>query len=288
MEVRETQNPSFEQQFRNREELKFSEGKITVIELIPDTLRDQIPVLLIPGWSENQDTYKKAAEVGFSQGRKIITVGENINNIPIESPDYPEEEFKKALLLLKALETKGIEKADSIDHSEGAIYGLIAALMKPDQFRNIVLDKPAGLIGKDNKAALTGRFLKLLIQEAIARPILLTDPTSSIRAGARTAKYMAENPQRVLKEMDALTTTDITEMMRMLSSKGINFSVIAGVKDPLFPVGRQIANMEASEIPPPIRGYYSVLGGHNEISIDRKHAQLAFNALDNLRDESKY
>jgi len=183
------------------------------------------------------------------------------------------------------LKKKGIEKVDVIAHSEGAINSLIAALLKPGQFRNIVLDKPAGLIGKDSKIALTGRFIKLLLQEAIARPILLTDSTSSIRAGTRTARYIAENYHRVLKEMGAMSSGDITEMMTKLSEHGIKFSIISGVDDPLFPVNRQIRNMRQSNRVPPIKGYYSVIGGHNELSINAdQHAALAFNALDDLRN----
>ncbi len=285
MEAGELQAPPFEQQFKNRETLNFPEGKITVVDVAPRVLTDQTPVLLVPGWSENYDTYKKTSEVGFNEGRRVITVGQTGDGKLPDSQEYPEEELRKAHLLLKTLERKRIDKADAIDHSYGAIYGLIAALMKPKQFRNIVLDRPAGFIGKDTKAALTGRFIKLLLQEAIARPMLLTDPTSSIRAGGRTARYIAEHHQRVLREMDALTGVDINELIRMLSDQGVKFSVISGVDDPLFPVERQGTNMLKSGYIPPIVGYYSVIGGHNELSIDaNRHATLAFNALDNLRD----
>lgn len=285
MEARESQAPSFEQQFKNRQELRFPEGKVTVVDITPGVLTDGTPVLLAPGWAENYDTYRKTLAVGFEKGRRILTVGYPGSGKTSTDGRYPEEELRKAQLLLNVLERKEIKKADVIAHSEGAINGLIAALLKPEQFRNIVLDKPAGLIGKDTKVALTGRFIKLLLQEAIARPILLTDPTSSIRAGARTARYIAENPKRVLKEMDALTGVDITEMIKMLSGQGVKFSVFSGVNDPLFPVSRQTANMRGSGYVPPIKGYYSVIGGHNELSIDAdRHASLALNALENLRD----
>jgi len=291
MEAKESQAPSFEQQFKTRDKLAFPEGKITVVDIAPRVLTDETPVLLAPGWSENYDTYRKTLAVGFKKGRRILTVGYSGGNGETSTDgEYTEEELRKAQLLLKTLEQKGIERVDVIAHSEGAINSLIAALMNPGQFRNIILDKPAGFIGKDTKAALAGRFIKLLLQEAIARPILLTDPTNSIRAGARTARYIAENPQRVLKEMDALTSADITEMIKMLSGQGVKFSVISGVDDPLFPVRRQIKNMRESGNVPPIIGYYSVVGGHNKLSIDAKrHAARTFEALENLRDlkESK-
>jgi hypothetical protein len=82
-----------------------------------------------------------------------------------------------------------------------------------------------------------------------------------------------------------MSNADITDMIKTLSEKGIKISIISGVDDPLFPVSRQIANMEKTANVPPVKGYYSVIGGHNELSIDAdRHAKLAFNALDNLRD----
>lgn len=285
MEATEQHSSSFEQQFKNRQELRFPEGKVTVVDITPGVLTDGIPVLLAPGWAENYDTYRKTLDVGFRKGRRVLTVAYSGSGKTSTDGEYPEEELRKAQLLFAVLVTKGIKKTDVIAHSEGAINSLIAALMKPDQFRNVILDKPAGFIGKDTKAALAGRFIKLLLQEAIARPILLTDPTSSIRAGARTARYIAEHPQRVLKEMDALTSVDITEMIKTLSGQGIKFSVFSGVNDPLFPVSRQIANMRGSGYVPPIKGYYSVIGGHGELSINAgRHAPHVFDALDSLRD----
>ena len=115
------------------------------------------------------------------------------------------------------------------------------------------------------------------------RTILPNDPTSGLRAGGRTARYVAENPKRMIKEMKAMTSFEITDLIKMLRGKGIMFSVISGVDDPLFPVNRQIDQMRKNESLLPLEGYYSVVGGHNESSINSdKHAALAAEALKNL------
>ena len=291
METGEAPAPSFEQQFRNRDTLKFPEGKITVVDVAPEVLKDDVPVLIAPGWAENPKTYEETLAVGFREGRRVLTVEYSGHGGKVTSGgEYPKIELQKALLLLDVLDKKGIEKADVIAHSEGAINSLIAAMLKPDKFRNIVLDKPAGLIGQDSIKALAGRFKDLLSQEMKTRPKALTDSTSSIRAGGRTARYFVEHPLRVPKEVGALTSFDLGEIMKKLWEQGIKFSVIAGVDDPLFPVSRQTANMLKSKesngvLPIEIKGYYSVIGGHNELSIHPgQHAALAFNALENLRD----
>lgn len=285
MEIGDIHNSPFEQQYKNREELTFKEGKITVVDATPEALTDETPVLIAPGWSENQHTYRETSRVVYNSGRRVLTVAyARRGGEVLKDQNYPEAELRKAKLILNVLEKKGIEKADVIAHSEGAMNVLIAAMRKPNKFRNIVLDKPAGLIGKDSKRALTGRFVKLLLKEAIERPLLPTDPTSSLKASSRTVRYIAGNPKRALEEMDALTKLDITDMMERLRKQGIMFLIISGVNDPLFPVSRQRTNITKSGKELPIEGSYTVVGGHHELSIHPdKHAALAVDALNGLQ-----
>lgn len=83
--------------------------------------------------------------------------------------------------------------------------------------------------------------------------------------------------------MGAITSFEITDLMKALHGRGVMFSIVAGVGDPLFPVKRQIEHMRESGVPP-IEGYYSVVGGHNELSIHAdNHATLAVDALNGLQ-----
>lgn len=240
---------SFETQFK-KITMSFPEGKVYVVDVTPppppNVSDPDPPVLLAPGWSENPDTYKKSLKVIYDAGRRAITVGYGRRGGETEKHEtYPQAELRKANQLLGVLAAKGIDKIDGIFHSEGAINGLIAAMLRPDKFRNIVLDKPAGLIGKDSKTKLTARFLKLLVTEVVERKrFSLSDPTNSVSSSARTLNYIAGNPLRMLSEMNALTTQDITHLIHHLEGQGIKFSIIAAVDDPLFPVKRQIEHLE--------------------------------------------
>jgi len=285
MEALATVGSSFEQQFwQKKERFAFPHGQVSVVDVRPETLTDQIPILIAPGWSEDCQTYIKTLRTAFNLGRRALSLEySRLDGDAIKSEEYPEVELRKALLILDALKKKGIDKADVIAHSEGAINVLIAAMLKPEQFRNMVLDKPAGLIGKDTKSALTDRFIGMLFEDAIISPPLFTDPTSLIRVCERIAWYAAVNPASVTEEMDAIATFEITDLMKALHDRGIMFSVISGVDDPLFPVSKQIKHMQENGAPP-IGGYYPVVGGHNELSIHpREHAALAINALDSLQ-----
>ena len=280
---------SFEAQFENKRTIPFPEGNVDVVDVAPPNV-SALPVLLAPGWSENQDTYKKSLKVLYDSGRRAITVGYGRRGGETEKHEtYPQAELRKANQLLGVLSAKDIDKVDGIFHSEGAINGLIAAMLRPDKFRNIVLDKPAGLIGEDSKTNLTARFLKLLVTEAVERkPFSFSDPTNSVTASARTLNYIAGNPLRTLSEMEALTTQDITHLIHHLEGLGIKFSIIAAPDDPLYPIKRQIEYMrqkqEESGKMLPIEGYYSVKGGHNELSINAdQHTLLAVDALNGLQ-----
>lgn len=285
-----TQSSSFEQQFSNKETLHFKEGKIDVVDIAPKNLREETPILLVPGWSENPSTYKDSLNFISDQNRRVLSLGYSPNLRKIENDgQYPDVELQKANLLLDVLKQKGIEKIDVIAHSEGAINVLIAAMIDPSYFRNVVLDKPAGLIGHDSKRGLISRFISLMKQEIKLRPLLSTDPNSALTAAARVTAYLAEHPVRVMKELDALTSYEITDLIKDLREKeGVMFSVFAGVDDPLFPaftVGWQIKNTRQ-----PIEGFYSVRDhgqrdlGHNALSLRPEvHARESLRALDDLQ-----
>ena len=294
--LQETKPSTFDFRFKNPREFKFPEGKVKVVDILPDQLSDGTAIVVAPGWSENYATYKDTLKFLSSSGRRSLSFEFFPNGKADKDSEFPGIELQKAKLLLDALEEKGLERVDVIAHSEGAINVLIAAMIDPSRFRNIVLDKPAGLIGEDSKIGLISRFMKLMKQETQLRPWLSTDPNAALTAGTRVTAYLAEHPLRVMKELDALTSYEITDLMQDLHEKGIMFSVISGVDDPLFPVSKQIENMrklkETGRVLP-IEGFYSVRDhdqkrdyGHNALSLrPEKHTALALNALDNLQEK---
>ena len=283
------QNADFDLQFADRQVMAFPAERVSVVDIVPEHLADQTPVLLGVGWAEDQNTYKKTLKVLHDEKRRSVAVSYPGRGEAEESfEEYPEVELRHAQSVLAVLDQKGIERTDAIFHSEGAISGHIAATLQPGRFRNIVLDKPAGLIGEDGKARLVGRFVKLMAQEAIERkPFSFTDPTNGTSSIARVALYMLKH-RELFTELEALTTQDITGLIHGLEEQGVMLSIIAGPSDPLFPVSRQIHHMRASQEATgkrlPIEGYYSVRGGHNELSIHADtHAALAADALKGLQ-----
>jgi hypothetical protein len=81
----------------------------------------------------------------------------------------PLTEFRKALSLIELAE-QGIanewnEKIDLIGHSQGGANALIAAFLRPDLFKRVILANPAGQSGKENPFALYWKFHKNFAKE---------------------------------------------------------------------------------------------------------------------------
>lgn len=136
-------------------------GKFPVIEISPLQPKTDIPVIIAPGWSEPPEVFEMSRAVMAARGRKSLAFDHpRVGGEVTPNPDYPTPELRKALALLDLIEHTGSEKVDVVAHSEGAIYSAIAASLKPEKFRNIVLVAPGGMIGKDTLPALLGRFSK--------------------------------------------------------------------------------------------------------------------------------
>ncbi|MBI3630948.1 MAG: alpha/beta hydrolase [Candidatus Sungbacteria bacterium] len=109
------------------------------------------------------------------RGRRTLTVdashGIASENIPESATAQGREihdiELRKVAALLKTLDEKDIAQTDIVAHSEGAIYGVMAALLRPERFRNLVLVDPAGMVGEDTQTRLVkGAALDLSLQMA--------------------------------------------------------------------------------------------------------------------------
>ena len=56
METLATVGLSFERQFRQKERLVSPYGQTSVVDVQPETLTDQVPILIATGWAEDYET----------------------------------------------------------------------------------------------------------------------------------------------------------------------------------------------------------------------------------------
>ncbi len=277
----------FKRQFAKTDEIEVLGEKIGVVDIIPEKPKSDVPVLIAPGWGENQDVFMDSLKTLFSRNKRALSLTHSRRGGNAEAEDgelkdkYPADKLRKAMALLKAIEEKNIEKVDVIAHSEGGINTAIAASIKPEKFRNIVFVNSAGMIGKDNFPKLAGRFSMSLIKDA-AKFLLGGDKKTNdrlMRAGKETAKYIGQNPLRAVNEAINITKSEIQNMLKDLKGKGIGIGVINGVDDPVFPMDK----MQKILKPNQLDGFISVKGGHNEIYANpERYTVLADEMLDSL------
>ena len=285
---REPHLDNFSRQFEQSKRYEFFGGEIESVDIAPEQSKDQVPVIVAPGWSESFRVFEDSLRVLVGEGRRASSIAHARGG---EMPDAKSEhaimELRKATALLKIVEEAGAEKVDAIAHSEGAINLMIAASISPEKFRSIVLVNPAGLIGPDKFLPLISRFTKNIVTSALEGAM---EPSSIVRrskGGAAAVSYATTNFSNAFKEANEISKSDIHNLLQDLHGKGVRIAVIHGVDDPVFPMKRM--NKERSELTAQeIDGFVSVKGGHNEIYVHpEQYMKSAAGLLEKLTKKSE-
>jgi len=279
MEKSETPQPPVIQ----KEQVRRVAGDLEITDILPETLKDEIPIVVLPGWGETPATHKDTLNTIASLKRRAIAI-----NVPrlggVRTEDgYPRSEYNKAIALIDTLNKKELKTVDLIAHSEGAIPAIIATLNNPERFRSIVFVDPAGLIGGDAIPKLAARFAGMLAKDALRMAkVPVNKKLNMLRAVREATKSFLANPPRGVQEVNTIAASDIYEMLTALKEVGIKVSVIHGINDSLFPIEKVLQTAKEKSSMDTI-GFYSVKGDHREISVHpEKYTALAVNALENL------
>jgi len=261
-------------------------GDLEITDIIPEKLKDEVPVLLALGWSETPTTHTDTLKTISAEGRRVIAVKiPRIGGVKPEG-DYSEAEYTKARALVDTLNKKEIKTIDIIAHSEGTLSAIIAAEIfasegQPQRIRSIVFVEPVGLIGKDQLKNLVGRWGSMMAKDT-GRFVIDSRKKNMLRAFLEATKYTSSNPLRTLSEAKVISASDIYDSLSHLKELGIKTSVIHAVGDSLFPMEKVLKEAKAKG-GMGTTGFYSVKGDHREISVHpEKYAALAVNALKNL------
>ncbi len=275
---------NFEEQFNRKEFFDFLGEEIEVVDVSPDSLKTEVPVIIAPGWGESPETLKESIRELFKSGHRVISlthlrVGGDIN----DKNDGHTAELRKAGAIQTVLKNKGIKEIDAVAHSEGAINIALAALSSTNSeseqvglFRNIVLVSPGGLVGKNSffNLKLLTRFasetIKNVAHGLTHRPV----QKQALKSLRDLIVYINKNPFRATDEAISISESDIRETLKTLHDKGVGISVIHGADDAVFPMDSMQKQLGNSKI---IDGFYSVKGGHYEIS---KHPKVYTHLID--------
>lgn len=270
---------TWEVQFENPEKIEVVGQEMKVIDLKPEKEKSEVPTIFLRGWGTTAEVYRTNLKEIARDGRRAIAIDEpagievaNISEKDKEkSGNIPELELRKVAALLKVVDAKKLEKIDLVGHSEGAIYGLYAAMLRPGLVRDIVLVDPAGMMTEgDSPLRVSGRaIIDLAVQiGGIYKKFISEGDVSAISktlaGGQELLKVFYSNPEHTVGSIGAITQTEIQDVLKLVHDLGTKISIIHGVDDQMFSMENMQKNKDLGSA---VDGFYSVQGTHNEMYV---------------------
>ena len=290
---------NFDQQYDNPETVGVGKNSFQIYDVKPNYEKTEVPVLFGPGFPPNPKLHRENVFNLSNKGRRVIFPyaphGVDPDNIITDAeietiPEVAKAELRKVAAFLRTIDTKGLEKINGIGYSEGGLHLITAALLRPEKFQNIILLDPVGIVGKQSISSLlmggardTLKETKLVKTEIEQAEKEGRQPNLNERELPLDLKHMlnflASRFPAALKELKAISASDVLEMLAALKEKGIGVSIIHGAEDKLFPMEKVQEQVQAKHLD----GFYSVKGTHTRFSANpEQYAMLLDTALSDL------
>ncbi len=234
----------FDLQFRQSEKIDLEGEEIEVASIVPENPVENEWVVIVGGWATRKTAYEDEMYALARSGRKVLFLNPDHG---VASDEDDAEYFKdrsvartiamKAAAVRAVLEERGITNADIVGHSQGAQIAVAMGARHPELVRRIVLDNPAGMIGKDTRSKLSLRGAAQVIEEGARTPARVKKARSLEKEGmiqkgswkpgraylrerVAQAKLMAEKPIfRNVTETAGIAATDVTPLLRDIKER---------------------------------------------------------------------
>ena|SRR3989344_1471490 len=270
--------PTFSEQFSKREKLQTTGGVIKLADVVPEHLIDSVPKIILPGWGATDRSYHGLLRAIYQSGSRGICLSSDRRGESIEGQaDYSIANVRKIQGLIGVMSLKGIERADFVGHSEGALIAVLAATLYPQKFRNMVLVAPAGLAGTQSKLELAGRLAAMVNQSTVDALTRAGQMLPFLVNSREVIKYFFPNPKLGYAEFKAVSTSDVVSLLQGLHEKGIGISVVAGRNEPVFSLDKLKRTLNVQ--PHVVDHLYSAAGGHNALILNESYCRVLVRAL---------
>jgi pimeloyl-ACP methyl ester carboxylesterase len=272
-------DPKLVGQFDSPAVITVSKQEIRVVDIAPDILKNDIPVIFAPGFSAVAWSLKDPILSVAEQGRRVISyyaahgvpTNRNLGGLPVG-------QMRKLEVLLAIVEQKKLAKVNIIANSEAAVYATVFANLYPEKVGSVVLITPAGLMGKDSIFAMIYRFILDMLEDRRlkSRPlpngfaptefsVSLESGIAAIRADLKASLY----------EVRGMAKFDLAKNISEATNKGVKFAIIHSEQDRLFPLARIKKNL-----PDGLVSIFEVVWGtHNAVYNYKPYGQIAERTL---------
>jgi len=250
-----------------------------IIEIKAEKPKDKTPVFFSPGWGVTE-TSKTIMKAMADEGRDVLSTFYTRER-QIKSEDIPGAELQKAFAIIEIISKKEIDKIDAVGHSEGGLALALAASIRPDLFRNIVLIAPAGMMEKDSFFGLIGKFfIKESWEEKKGGKVNMKAFLAYLKDASMHA---LKNPLLSIEEVLAMNKMDLFEMTKYVKSQGVGVGLVCGANDRVFPLEEVLKNVNEGNID----HFLSTKGDHGSIEVSNEQTEYVSLATELLADMAK-
>lgn len=282
-------SPEFASEFSKVMRVPFQGSVLEIRDVNPEGA-SRVPVLFVPGWGANPESYADTISLLCNQGRRVISLSFTQTAKPIHRRGWPDVLTTKAFSLIEVILSMSLVEVDVIGHSEGCMNALMAADISGSQFRHFVLVAPPGFTGRESYLRIIYRAIRNAIAGGKEYKTMTTHEKE--RVDLKKAHLKAWSKQKgILAPIDAMQPgrMDILPVVKKLrgnpSSPKHGFCIILGVDDPMVDMGR--FQRMCHQISPLVDGFLPVAGGHEKLVTQPiSYAAATYLALESL--ERKY
>ena len=223
-------------------------------------------VCIVPGWNQTIEVWLPAiTELDRLGYRTIMMEAPHGITRPFDEHEslkhIPTIMLQKAQAHIHLLDDLGITQTDVIAQSQGGIDSLVATIMRPKLFHNIILFNPAGMVGPDRLPFLLGRFTLEAVRDVLLH-MRHTARYSREKTNQRIVWQMLKHPFKSTQSAHAITKVRLEELIELIQTRcNSQIVCIAGSEDTLFPIAkmRTRASLET------LGGFLTVRGNHVDI-----------------------
>lgn len=220
--VAQTEHPAtltkneFDQQLRVEHTIEVHGEVATYYMVEPpfDPTVSQEWIVIVGGFSTTKDNYSEELLHLAQSGRKVLFINPEMSAHTIKD-EHPTTAYMNATikseadLLRRVLDAEGIDKADFVAHSRGAAVATTLIAQNPGRARRLLLDSPAGLIGKDTPKELMSRSRAEMVSRIKTEHSLR--PLTSF-----AGRFLRRLKLHVKEEIPAIADTDIRPLLRVI------------------------------------------------------------------------
>jgi len=297
----ENSRVSFDKQYDQPKTVAVGDEKFEIYHAAPGKKKTG-PLLFGHGWPANPRLMRENLYELFNKGREVVFPytqhGIELDKTIQESDPETLKKFagvqlRKASVFLRTIEEEGLQGINGVAFSEGALHVVIAALMRPERFKNIVLVNPSGIMGKSSifnfvLGAIrdTKTHAKRKLEEASRAKAQGVAPKLDERedvADDTLAKHLKSGVWASIQEVASIPGTDILDALAKLKELGIGVSIIHSADDKIYDMQKVQKMVKAKHLD----GFYSVKGTHTEFSANpKRYGVLIDSALTALEKKS--